>query len=170
MNIALKINAKHKEVRSGYILAPNEQKENCEERINYNVKGEPVFANEKFVSYMVFATKHAEGWPHPNTQYAFVSCSVVTGAQINFTDIIKPESIASFKSFAVELLRMQYPDAIGSDAEAEKLQSQVDNMEFSFADNGLVLHFRGDTYATTLMDLVISYDELKPYLQPKFVK
>ncbi|HLP52420.1 MAG TPA: hypothetical protein VK154_16140, partial [Chitinophagales bacterium] len=112
------------------------------------------------ISIFSTAYTYEKGAAHGWTEFNTLNYNALTGQQINFRQFITPDRLSSLEDLLMHKLTERFRDF---DFDRQHYLRQLKDLQFSLSDEGIEVLFAGDTYATAIMDILITYAELEPF-------
>ncbi len=129
-----------------------------------------LFGRHNFVSCTVSSSpplpRDEDGNPsgQPYTEFTTLNFNLKTGKQVKFNDLFDNDRINEIDTLVMKGLMERLK---GFNPDPEEWEAQLADLDFTMNDNGVDLYFRGSTYVLSIIDFIIPYDKLKPFMGKK---
>jgi hypothetical protein len=127
----------------------------------YELLGEVVFAKHGLVSYMVSEYAHSNGAAHGWRSFITLNFDTASGLAVNFHDFLQHNMVGEADSLIIKKLNERLGANVSGD---EVWHSQLNQLSFQINDNGIDVLFRGDSYANSIIEVVLPFSEFAPFL------
>ncbi|MDO1451829.1 hypothetical protein Q0590_36505 [Rhodocytophaga aerolata] len=136
--------------------------ERCSKEILYEPKSEIVYANNGIVSVFHSCYEYVEGALHGNRIFGSVNFDSNTGNQIKFYDLVNANKTKYVNELIIQKLQNRFQ---GESFDLEHYTKNLEDVDFKINNNGITILFKGDSYATTIVEVVFTYDEIENYIK-----
>lgn len=138
----------------------------CHQQMDYESTFKIVYAKHNLISYVLTAHTYFKGAVHGYREFRTINFNTNTGEQINFHDFIDSSKINPVNTIIRQKFRNQYgvEDDTYFDAWKASMEEQLNSLYFELCDNGIIIQFIGTNYASSVLDVFLTYEELDPYV------
>lgn len=157
------INAVIRTAVKRYKLRKDDAQARCSGQMDYEPKFRVAYAKNGVLSYELTAYTYFKGGAHGGRQFENLNFDMAGARQISFRDLFDSSYIPSLDSIITQKLNVTL--RIKDDILPEHYREQLSNPFFEFNDAGIDLNFIGDTYWTSVVGFMLTWQELRPYVK-----
>lgn len=134
----------------------------CKGLMEYEVECKSVYAKNGLISYVFTSFTYFKDAAHGHREWKTKNFNANTGDIINFWEMVDKEKREGLEVFLYQRLktRLQITDYYV----LESWKSQTNDLNFEISDKGIIIDYIGENYATSVIDVFVSYEELKPFV------
>ena len=129
-----------------------------------------LFGKHNFVSCTISASPplprdedgNVSGQPY--TEFTTLNFNLKTGQPVKFNELFDAQKLVVVDTLVMKGLMDRLKDF---NPDPEEWEAQLDDLDFTMNENGVDVYFRGSTYILSIIDFVIFYDKLKPFMGKK---
>lgn len=134
----------------------------CKGRMEYDVECKSVYSKNGLISYTFSAYIYFEGAAHGHREWETKNIDAKTGDVLNFWEIVDNQQRERIEAFLYQRLKIRLQTT--DDFLLERWKSQTNDLNFEISDKGITINYIGDNYATSVIDIFVSYEELRPFI------
>ena len=159
--VANKINSAIRTAVYSYKLSSDDTGSWCNQTMEYEPEFNAVYAKHNLVSYSLTAYTHFNDAPHGDRQFSTLNFNATTGERITFHDLIDSNKISAVDTLIIQKLTDRLK---GIDTDMDSWKKQLPYLEFNIGNNGIEILFRGEVYADSIIEVMLTKEDLKPFI------
>jgi hypothetical protein len=155
------INGAIREAVRAYKLPPDAAASRCGETMEYSTEFKVSYAKHGLISYYLSAFTYFKGSPHGYREFSTLNFDAATGKQIRFHDFIDSGSVAAVDTLIMRRLEERLRDFT---SDMDSWRQQLPALAFTIKDQGIDVLFRSNIYVLSIIEIPLSYEELRPFI------
>ncbi len=133
----------------------------CHKQLEYDADGKVVYAKNNLISCSFSSYTYYKGAAHGQTEFSTLNFNALTGEELSFRDFIDSSKTTALNALLLNKLKERLK---GFERDFDYWQEQFPTPQFTISDKGLLLQLKGNIYALSIIDVLLTKEELKPFI------